>query len=140
MGKPGDSDKMDGDALRRQALEQIRNSGIADALWPSNELAMDRLETILDQLDDALIAEFFPPSTASPGGLAGLIAELGAEYALTPAEQRVLFNLCEGVSLKDQAEQAGVSRNTLRSQTQRRKKVLCDSKSCLTAGLSADMP
>lgn len=106
------------DTLRQEALRQIRESGITEALWPSNEMAMDRLETILAQLDDTLIQEFFPPA-AAPAGLAGLVAELGERYGLTPAEQRVLEGLCNGLSLKEQAEATGVSRNTLRSQTQR---------------------
>lgn len=112
-------DEADGDALRRRALAQIRDSGIAEALWPSNEMAMQRLETILAQLDESLIEEFFPPTDRQGPGLAGLISGLAEQYGLTPAEQRVLINLCNGLKLKEQAEQAGVSHNTLRSQTQR---------------------
>ena len=117
------SEPADRDERRRQALARLRDSGIVEAMWPSNERAEARLEEIVAQLDDDLIDAFFPRGGGqfgTPGrGLAGTIDELGAKHALTGAERRVLTNLCAGLSLKEQASQSGVSRNTLRSQTQK---------------------
>jgi len=110
--------------LRARALIEIRNSGIIEALSPTaTDAAILRMREILNQLDDNLIREFFVPDEDNLDGEADswetAVRQIAGEHHFTPAEQRVLVNLCRGLSVSDQAERLEVSRNTVRTHLQR---------------------